>query len=104
MLDVSVKLEIIDFLQPRIKQKLREYIIITPEKCVIGIDYVQSLLPFARIIFGACFGPGLFALDTSVDTTIRGSFWNLTFLEEWGRGLGEKSVNESSLKQNFVSI
>ena len=42
LLDVSVKLEIIDFLQPRIKQKLREYIIITPEKCIIGIDHVQS--------------------------------------------------------------
>ena len=39
-LDVSVKIEIIDFLQPRIKQKLRENII-TPEKCVKGIDYVQ---------------------------------------------------------------
>ena len=42
LLDVSVKLEIIDFLQPRIKQKLLEYIIITLEKCVMGIDYVQS--------------------------------------------------------------
>ena len=41
LLDVSLKLEIIDFLQPRIKQKLRENIIITPEKCVIVIDYVQ---------------------------------------------------------------
>ena len=42
LLGVSVKLKIIDFLQPRIKQKLQQYIIITPEKCVIGIDYVQS--------------------------------------------------------------
>ena len=42
LLDVSVELEIIDFLQPRIKQKLQEYIIVTPEKCVIGIDNVQS--------------------------------------------------------------
>ena len=41
LLDVSVKIEIIDFLQPRIKQKLRENIIITPAKCVIGIDYVH---------------------------------------------------------------
>ena len=39
MLDVSVKLEIIDFLQPRIKQKLLENIIITPEKCVIVIMF-----------------------------------------------------------------
>ena len=82
LLDVSVKLEIIDFLQPRIKRKLREYIIIIPEKCVIGIEYVQSLSPFARIIFRACLGPGLFALDMAIDTTIRGSFWNLMFLEE----------------------
>ena len=41
LFDVSVKMEIIDFLQPRIKQKLLENIIITPEKCVIGIDYVH---------------------------------------------------------------
>ena len=41
LLDVSVKMEIIHFLQPRTEQKLRENIIITPEKCVIGIDYVQ---------------------------------------------------------------
>ena len=41
LLDVSVKMEIIDFLQPRIKQKPRENIIITPEKCVIGIYYVH---------------------------------------------------------------
>ena len=39
-LDVSVKIEIIDFLQPRIKQKLQENIIIIPEKCV-DIDYAQ---------------------------------------------------------------
>ena len=42
LLDVSIKLEIMDFLQPRIKQKVREYIIITPEKCAIGIDDVES--------------------------------------------------------------
>ena len=41
LLDVSVKMGIIDFLQPRIKQKLRENIIITPEKCVKDIDYIQ---------------------------------------------------------------
>ena len=39
-LTVKIKIEIIDFLQPRIKQILRENII-TPEKCVIGIDYVH---------------------------------------------------------------
>ena len=32
-----------------------------------------------RMILGACFGPGPFALDTAIDTTTRGSFWNLTF-------------------------
>ena len=40
-LDVSVKIEIIDFLQPKIKQKLQENIITEPEKYV-SIDYVQS--------------------------------------------------------------
>ena len=39
LLNVSVKLEIIDFLQPRIKQKLSENIIITPEKCAIIIMF-----------------------------------------------------------------
>ena len=37
LLDISVKMEIINFCQPRIKQKLRANIIIAPEKCVKGI-------------------------------------------------------------------
>ena len=42
LLDVSVKMEIIDFLHPRTEQKLRENIIsYAPEKCAIGIDYVH---------------------------------------------------------------
>ena len=45
--------------------------------------------PFARMILGACFGLGPSTLDTAIETTIRGSFWNLTFLEEGGRSLGE---------------
>ena len=89
-------MEIIDLLQPRIKQKLRENIIITPEKCVIGIDYVHHLSPLAGMILGARFGLGPFALDTAIETTIRGSFWNLTFLEEGGRGLGETSQGRFS--------
>ena len=40
LLDVSVKMEIIDFLQPRLKQILRENITITSEKCVIGIMFI----------------------------------------------------------------
>ena len=41
-----------------------------------------------RMNLGACFD--LFALDTAIKTTIRGSVWNLTFLEEGvGRGPGE---------------
>ena len=28
-------------------------------------------------------------MEMAIDTTIRGSFWNLTFLEEGGKGLGE---------------
>ena len=39
LLDVSVKMEIIDFLQPRIRQKLRENIIITPERCATLTRY-----------------------------------------------------------------
>ena len=58
-----------------------------------------------RMNLGACFGPGLFALDTAIKTTIRGSVWNLTFLEEGvgsrrnvaGTFLRTKSINESSL-------
>ena len=64
LLDFPVKMEIIDFPQPRIKQKLRENIIITPDKCVIGIDYVHPCSRFARMIL-ECFGPGPFALDTA---------------------------------------
>ena len=54
------------------------------------------------MILGACFGLGPFALDTAIETTIRGSFWNLTFLEEGGggwevdKGLGETSQGHFS--------
>ena len=40
---------------------------------------------FMRMNLGACFGLGLFALHTAIKTTITGSVWNLTFLEEGGR-------------------
>ena len=52
MLDVSVKMEITDFLQPIIKQKLQENII-TPEKCVIGIGYVQTQSPLFEVNYGS---------------------------------------------------
>ena len=55
LLDVSIKMEIIDFPLPKIKQKLPENII-TPKKCVIRIGYVQPSSQFARMILGACFG------------------------------------------------
>ena len=42
LLDVYVKIEIIDLLQPRLKQKLQENIIITPEKCITGIEYARE--------------------------------------------------------------
>ena len=56
------------------------------------------------MILGACFGLGPFALGTVIETTISGSFWNLTFLEERGgggvgRGLGETFKGRFS-KQN----
>ena len=95
LLEVSDKMEIMDFLQPRIKQSCKN-IIITLEKCVIGIDYVHHYLPLVRKILGACFGLGPFTLDTAIDTTIRGSFRNLTFIEEGGRCLGETSQRRFS--------
>ena len=61
---------------------------------------------------GACLGSGPFALDTVIETAIRGSFWSLTFLREVGRGLEEtspgaffqtKSINESSLHKLIFS-
>ena len=59
LLDLSVKMEIIDFLQPKIKEKLCENIILTPEKCVIVIFmlnlhrrsrecYLEKVLPWIR--------------------------------------------------------
>ena len=77
LLDVSVKIEIIDFLQPRFKQKLRENITMTPVKCVTGIDYVQPSSTFVRVILGAYFGLGQFALDKAIETTIRGAFFEV---------------------------
>ena len=47
--DVSVKMEFIDFLQPRIKQNCEKNITTTSEKYVIGIDYAQPSSPFTRM-------------------------------------------------------
>ena len=63
-----------------------------------------------RMNLGACFG--LFALDRAIKTTIRGSVWNLTFLEEGvgsrkniaGTFLRTKSINESSLNNPMYSM
>ena len=65
-----------------------------------------------RMNLGACFGPSLFALDTAIKTMIRGSVWNLTFLEEGvgsrrnvaGTFLQTKSMNESSLSNLMRSM
>ena len=65
-----------------------------------------------RMNLGACFGLGLFALGTAIKTTIRGSVWNLTFLEEGvgsrrnvaGTFLRTKSINESSLNNLMYSM
>ena len=77
LLDVSVKMEIIDFLLPQIKQKLLKDIMITLHKFLIGIDYVQLLLQFMTVKLGACFGPSPFTLDTMIKTMIRGSFFEV---------------------------
>ena len=63
-----------------------------------------------RMNLGACFGQ--FALDTAIKTMIRGSVWNLTFLEEGvgsrrniaGTFLRTKSINESSLNNPMYSM
>ena len=44
------------------------------EKSVISIDYVQPSLPHVRMILGACFGLGPFALDMTIETMVRGPF------------------------------
>ena len=51
-----------------------------------------------------CFGPGLFALDMAIDTTIRGSFWNLMFLQEGGKSLGETSQGRFSRQNLQISL
>ena len=45
---------------------------------------------------GACLGLGQFALDTAIETTIRGSFWSLTFLREGIGGPEETSQGRFS--------
>ena len=107
LLDVSVKMEIIDFLLPRIKQKLLKNITITPQKNMIGTDYVQPLSQFMRVKLGACFGLGPFTLDIMIKTMIRQSFFEVAIQSrggelESGRNvtgmfLWTKLINESSL-------
>ena len=63
-----------------------------------------------RMNLGVCFG--LFTLYTAIKTTIRGSVWNLTFLEEGvgsrgniaGTFLRTKLINESSLNNPMYSM
>ena len=86
LLDVFVKMEIIDFLLPQIKQKQFKNIIIAPQKFIIGIDYVQLLSQFMRVKLGACFGLDSFTLDTTMKTMIRGSFFEVD-IQSQGRGL-----------------
>ena len=94
LLDVSVKMEILDFLLPRSKQKLLENIIIIPQKFVIEIDYLQPLLQFMRVKLGSCFSLGPFTLDTMTQSQGGGleSERNITGMFLW-----TKLINESSL-------
>ena len=73
--DVSVKVEIIDFLLPQIKEKLFKNTIITLHKLLIEIDYIQPLMQFMREKLGACFGPGPFILHNDQDHDQRIIFW-----------------------------
>ena len=100
LLDVSVKMEIIDFLLPQTKQKLFKNIIITPQKCVKGIDYVQPLLQFMRVKLGACFD---FTLDTAIKTAIRGSVLRFTFFKGGGRGQGD-FLWTKSIRSKFSNV
>ena len=63
LLDVFVKIEVIDFF------------------------YIQELNKTAKKYHN--YTRKMF--NTAIETTIRGSFWNLTFLEEGSRCLGETS-------------
>ena len=99
LLDIFVKIEITDFLLPRIKQKLLQNIIITPQKFLIGIDYVQPLSRCMRVKLGACFGLGPFTLDTMIKTMIRGSFLRLTFSLKEGGWSQEEHHRDVSLKK-----
>ena len=98
LFDVSVQIEILNyrFSPAKIKQKLRESVIITPLQCVTDIHYVQPSSQFARMMLGAYLCQGSFAPDMAIETTIRGSFCRLIFPKEGG-GLG-KLMNESSLR------
>ena len=50
------------------------------------------------------FWPRLICLDMVIDTTIRGSFWNLMFLQEGGKGLGETSQGRFSRQNRQISL
>ena len=78
-------------------------------KCVTGIDYVQHSSTFARVMLGGCLGLRPFALDTAIETTIRGSFMEVEASQGEGEGgqgsrrnvpgtfFWTESINESSL-------
>ena len=100
LLDVSVKIEIIDFLLQRIKQKLLKNIIITPQTFPIGIDYVQPLSQFMRVKLGACFGLGPFTLDTMIKTMIRRSFFEVAIQSQGGDWSQEETSQECFSGQN----
>ena len=57
----------------------------------MGIDYMFPSLLFIGMILGACFDLGQFALNRGIDTTIRGSFWEVKFSQGGGRDLEETS-------------
>ena len=95
LLDVSVKMKIIDFLQPSIKQKLQENIIITPKKVAIGIDCVLLSSPFVRMILGL-FWPGAICPEYSNRDHNQRITWKLDVSQGGGRGLGETSQGRFS--------
>ena len=103
LLDVSVKMEIIGFLQQRIKQKLRESIIITLQRCTIRIDYVQPSHHRSREgclehVSAQAHLPWTRQSGPRSDDHL----WRLTFLKEGGWGLAETSQGRFSEQNRRV--
>ena len=96
LLDVSVKMEIIDFLQPRIKQELRENIIVTPKKCVTGYLLYSSLIVICENDSWSMFWPRPICPGQGNRDHDQGIILELDVSRGGDRGLGETSLRHFS--------